>query len=73
MQWMNNLTIAIVENDIAKIGKLIGDVPIFEDLDDAKEALSLIQEAIKVVDEERIKTMEIMKKMQQTKLFLQNQ
>lgn len=73
MQWMNNLTIAIVENDVQKIAELIQDVPKFDDLDKAHEALSLIQEAIKIVDAEKAKTLEIMKKIKQTKAFIENQ
>ena len=73
MQWKNNLTIAIIENDIKKIGELILDVPQFVDLDEAKEALALIQEAIKIVDTEKGKALETMKKLMQTKAFLQNQ
>ena len=73
MQWPNNLKIAVIENDIVTIGKLIQNVPAFEDIDDAREALALIQESMKLVDEEKTKMIETMKKMKQTKAFLQNQ
>jgi len=73
MQWTNNLKIAVIENDIATIGKLIQDIPAFEDIDEAREALALIQESMKLVDEEKTKMIETMKKMKQTKAFLQNQ
>lgn len=73
MQWTNNLKIAVIENDIVTIGKLIQEVPAFEDIDDAREALALIQESMKLVDEEKTKMIETMKKMKQTKAFLQNQ
>lgn len=73
MQWTNNLKIAVIENDIVTIGKLIQDVPAFEDIDEAREALALIQESMKLVDEEKIKMIETMKKMKQTKSFLENQ
>ena len=73
MQWPNNLKIAVIENDIVTIGKLIQEVPAFEDIDDAREALALIQESMKLVDEEKTKMIETMKKMKQTKAFLQNQ
>lgn len=73
MQWTNNLKIAVIENDIVTIGKLIQDVPAFEDIDEAREALALIQESMKLVDEEKIKMIETMKKMKQTKAFLENQ
>lgn len=73
MQWTNNLKIAVIENDIVTIGKLIQDVPAFEDIDKAREALALIQESMKLVDEEKTKMIETMKKMKQTKSFLENQ
>lgn len=73
MQWINDLKIAVVENDTRCIGELIQHVPNFEDLEEAKEALALIQMAIVIVDEEKTQTMEIMKKIKQTKEFLQNQ
>ena len=73
MQWTNNLKIAVIENDISTIGKLIQDVPAFEDIDNAREALALIQESIRLVDEEKTKMVETMRKMKQTKAFLQNQ
>ena len=70
---MNNLKIAVIENDIEHIGRLIQNVPSFTDLDEAKEALVLIQESIILVDTEKTKMMEIMKKIKQTQAFLQNQ
>ena len=73
MQWPNNLKIAVIENDIVTIGKLIQNVPAFEDIDEAREALALIQESMKLVDEEKSIMIETMKKMKQTKAFLQNQ
>lgn len=73
MQWTNNLKIAVIENDILTIGVLIKDMPAFEDINEAQEALALIKEAIKIADDEKTKMVEIMKKMKQTKSFLENQ
>lgn len=73
MQWTNNLKIAVIENDILAIGVLIKDMPAFEDINEAQEALALIKEAIKIADDEKTKMVEIMKKMKQTKSFLENQ
>jgi hypothetical protein len=69
---MNNLKIAVIENDIERIGKLIQDVPSFSDIDEAKMALALIQKSIVLVDIEKIKMIETMKKIKQTKAFLQS-
>lgn len=73
MPWKNSLKIAVIENDILAIGKLMQDVPAFEDIDTAQEVLALIRESMKLVDEEKTKMIETMKKMKQTKAFLQNQ
>lgn len=72
MQWMNDLKVAIIENDIPTIGKLIVNVPVFTNIDEAQEALALVQLSIKLVDEEKVKMVEIMKKIKQTKAFLQH-
>ena len=68
--WINNLKIAIIEKDIKHIANTIKKLPKFEDLDRAKEALSLIGLAIEIVESEKQKTLETMKKIKQTKEFL---
>jgi hypothetical protein len=70
MKWMNNLKIAVIENDITAIGKLIQNVPEINDLDQAKESLALIKEAILIVELEKEKTLKTMQKLKQTKAFL---
>ena len=70
MKWMNNLKIAVIENDITAIGKLIQNVPEINDLGQAKESLALIKEAILLVEEEKKKTLKTMQKLKQTKAFL---
>ena len=70
MQWMNDLTIAIVEKDSLKIGELIKTLPEFTDIDAAKHALALIGEAIVVVENDRNETFATMQKIKQTKAFL---
>ncbi len=70
MKWMNNLKIAVVEKDIDIIGKLIKDVPEITDLNQAKESLALIKEAILIVENEKERTLAAMNKLKQTKAFL---
>lgn len=70
LQWMNDLTIAIVEKDSLKIGELIKAVPEFTNVDTAKHALALIAEAIIVVENDRNETFATMQKIKQTKTFL---
>jgi len=70
MQWLNNLKIAVIENDITAIGKLIQNVPEINDIYQAQESLALIKEAILLVENEKEKTLKAMQKIKQTKAFL---
>ena len=70
MKWMNSLKIAVIENDITTISKLIKNVPEMTDLNEAKESLALIKEAILLVEFEKEQTLAAMNKLKQTKAFL---
>jgi len=70
MQWLNNLKIAVIENDITAIGNLIKNMPKIDDLHQAKESLALIKEAISLVEVEKEKALKTMQKIKQTKAFL---
>ncbi|MDX1809870.1 MAG: hypothetical protein R3331_10050 [Sulfurospirillaceae bacterium] len=72
MKWLNDLKIAIIEENIENINKSIMELPNFQDIDKAKEALSLLEEAIKVVSKEKDKVLKTMNKIQKTKEFLKN-
>ena len=39
MQWMNDLTIAVIEEDALRIGELVKSVPDFHDIETAQNAL----------------------------------
>ncbi len=70
MQWMNNLTIAIIEEDCNKIGELINSVPKIEDIATAKRALILITQALFIMEKAKRETLQTMQKIKQTKAFL---
>ncbi len=70
MTWTNNLKVAIIEEDMDSISKALNGLPNFEDLDEAKEALSLIQTAINLAKEKKKETLETMNKIKKTKEFL---
>ena len=72
MAWLNSIKIAIIEEDIEKIETLTKELPSFDSKQKAQEALALIGEAIKVVDSEKQKTLKTMKKIRQTKAFLES-
>lgn len=70
MSWINDLKIAIIEEDIEKITSIADSLPKFQDINDAKEALNLIREAIKIVKNKKEETLDIMNKIKKTKAFL---
>jgi len=70
MPWMNDLTIAIIEKDIAKIGRLMQEPPLFEDITMAECTLALIAQAITLVDKQKNETLATMQKIKQPKAFL---
>ena len=70
MTWTNSLKIAIIEEDIENISKILNKLPKFQDLDKAQEALSLIQVATTLAKKRRQETLETMNKIKKTKKFL---
>ena len=70
MSWINELKTAVIEEDIQNITDITDNLPQFEDINEAEEALSLIQEAIRIVKEKKRETLDIMNKIKQTKTFL---
>ncbi len=70
MSWINDLKIAVIEEDIENITTIADSLPKFKDINDAKEALNLIQEAIKIIKSKKEETLDIMNKIKQTKAFL---
>jgi len=67
---LNNLKIAVVDKNIENIGMLITNVPYITNMNEAQEALALINQAISIVEDEKLKTLEIMNKIKQSKAFL---
>jgi hypothetical protein len=67
---MNDLTLAIIEEDISKIGRLMQEPPLIEDITMAECALALISQAITLVDKEKNETLATMQKIKQIKAFL---
>lgn len=43
--WLNQLKIAVVEQDMELLGSLLDDIPILEDAQDIESALYLLREA----------------------------
>jgi hypothetical protein len=70
MSWINDLKIAVIEENIQKISVLIKTLPNFTDLDKAKEALSLVGEAIKITDAKKTEVLNTINKIKKTKEYL---
>ena len=70
MSWIENFTIAIVEENHIQIGKLIQAMPQFDDLNEAKCAQALIREALQLVQDEQKKTQDSMDKLKRTRAFV---
>ena len=73
MSWLNKLKIAVIEENIENIDALTKTIPDFDTLDKAQEALSLLQTAILLVNEEKDKIAINMDKIRKTKEYLKNQ
>ncbi len=71
MQWLNNLKIAIVEENITQIKSLTKELPSFDSKIEAQEALALIGEAIKILDNKKEQTLEAMNKIKKTKKYFE--
>ncbi len=70
LNWIKNFKIAIIEENANEIESLIDTMPVFSNNIRAKEALALIEEALKVVRKKRTQTLKNMNKIKQTKKFL---
>jgi len=70
MSWSNDFTIAIIEKNSLKIGKLMNEIPTITDVNEAKHVQALILEALLIVKDEQDKLQESMEKLKKTRAFL---
>lgn len=70
MKWITDFKIAVIEENVKNIEKLIDSMPQFEDKASAKEALALVHEATNIVNKYKLKTLKSMNKIRQAKAFL---
>jgi hypothetical protein len=68
--WLNQLKIAVVQQDVELLNKLIEDIPTFDDGDKIEEALYLLKEATEIVEGLKDETAESMKQMKKNIDFL---
>ncbi len=68
-EWINNLKIAIINNDLSKIEKYSNrKIPKFSSIEEAKEALSFVEKAKNILQQEKNKI-----KLQMNRLKQSNQ
>lgn len=72
MIWKNKFKVAIIDEDVVALEKLIYSIPKVDTVEEAKETLALIQEALIIVENAKEKTLQIMNKIKKTKSFLKN-
>ena len=70
MKWLSDFKRALIEEDFDTVSKLVDKMPIFTGLKEQKEALHLINEAKKVVKEQKDETLKQMQQIQKTKKFV---
>jgi chromosomal replication initiation ATPase DnaA len=70
MSWNRAFTIALVEKNVQEIAQLLEQLPAFSDMDEARCAQSLIQEALTLMQEEKELTYAAMQKLKRTRAFV---
>jgi len=70
--WIKELKLAIINDDLKTLDKLLSSIPEFDNLEDAKLAQNLIKEASLSLMEKRDKTRAIMQNLKNGKKFLEN-
>ncbi len=69
-RWMNQFSVAIIENDINKIAHLVENFPLIEDISKAKEVLILLLQAREILQKAKNDTLIVMQKLKHTKQFI---
>ena len=72
-EWLKDLKIAIINNDLETIkGYSLATLPSFESIEEAKEALKLIENATNLLKKEQNKIAKNMQALKQAKKFAQS-
>lgn len=70
--WVDSFKLALIKEDDKTIGKLLEEVPNFEDVEDMKVASNLIAEAISTFTKKRQETLEQMDYIKKSRKFLED-
>ena len=72
-EWIKSLKIAIINNDLETIKEYsLATLPSFENINESKEALALIENATNILKKEKEKISKNMQALKQAKKFTQN-
>lgn len=69
MQYLNELKVAVINSDFAKMDELSSIMFTSSDKAELEEAAALIKEAMRLLDEERAKTLEEMRNIQKIRKY----
>ncbi len=70
-KWLDTIKIGIINEDTYCLSKVIEEIPIFKNLEDATAALTLVNNAKAIIINKQNKLRFNMKKIKQMKEFLQ--
>ena len=70
MKWLDDFKRALIEKDFETIEKLVENIPHFEEVEEQKLVLSLIQEAKREVQKEKDQALKEMQKIQKSKKYI---
>jgi len=73
MNFLKELKLAVINRDLKKLEILSNYSPTFSSIDEAKEINSYLQEAVKILKEEKLKVFKEMQKIKKLKEFQNNQ
>jgi hypothetical protein len=73
MKYLNELKVAVINEDIDKLKKLIDITPEYEDFDEAQEIVSFMKQAIKILQREKNRLSLEMQKIKKLQKFNEEQ
>jgi hypothetical protein len=72
-EWINSLKIAIINNDLHKIEEYSKrEIPSFESIEEAKEALKLVNQATNILETQQYKISQQLRALKQNKQYTQS-
>jgi len=70
--YLNKLKIAVINEDINKLEELVNETPEYETIEEAKEIIAFLQQAIKLLQKEKNKLSTEMQKIKKLQKYNQS-